>query len=194
MADRYPSFVALAAKERLDVDYRIRLRDRATSIVLVAPHGGMIELGSSEIAEAIAGEDYSLYCFEGLLPGRAHCDLHITSSCFDEPQALALVSTAATAVAVHGRADHAEPRTIWMGGRDEALRDAIASSLRAAGFPPLASGHALPGQEITNICNRGTTGAGVQLEIPRTSRNQLVGDQAEMRSFASAVREALATR
>jgi phage replication-related protein YjqB (UPF0714/DUF867 family) len=191
MADRYLNFAALEAEQSADVDYRVRVMSRATSIVLVAPHGGSIEPGSSQIAEAIAREDYSLYCFEGLQAHRAHGDLHIKSERFDEPRALELVGESATAVAVHGRADRDDPQTVWMGGRADALRDAIASSLRAAGFPASTSGHNLPGRATTNICNRGTTGAGVQLEIPRTLRNQLVGDEIWMGSFADAVRNAL---
>jgi phage replication-related protein YjqB (UPF0714/DUF867 family) len=190
MADRYQNFEALAANEKCGVDYHVCQRNRATPIIIIAPHGGCIEPGSSQIAKEIAGETYSLYCFEGLR-SRPHGDLHITSCGFDEPEALELVTAARTVVAVHGRADNGDSKTVWMGGRDTALRDAIASSLVARGFPA-SSDQRLSGREPKNICNRGTTGAGVQLEIPRTLRDRLVCDRAELHLFGRTVREALA--
>lgn len=194
MADRYESFATLAAGETLCVHYRICFANRWTSVVVLAPHGGSIEPGSSEVAEAIAREDYSFYCFEGLCPGRPHGDLHITSSRFDEPQALKLVTAAETVIAIHGRLDRSDPETVWMGGRDAALRNAMASSLKGSGFPAATDGHSLLGKDTENICNRGTTRAGVQLEIPGTLRNRLVNDKAELNLFTGAVREALANR
>jgi phage replication-related protein YjqB (UPF0714/DUF867 family) len=192
MDDMYGSFTTLAAAETQGVHYRIVLADRGTSVVVLAPHGGSIEPGSSQIAEAIALEDYSLYCFEGLCPGRPHGDLHITSSRFDEPTALKLVTAAKTVIAVHGRVDRSDPKTVWMGGRDDVLRDAIASSLNASGFPAIINGHPLLGRDGANICNRGTSRAGVQLEIPRTLRDLLRCDRAKLDLFAGAVRESLA--
>ncbi|MEW4468965.1 poly-gamma-glutamate hydrolase family protein [Parasphingorhabdus sp. JC815] len=50
-------------------------------------HGGWIEPGTSEIAESIAGTEYSFYDFEALRHG-AHEDYHRTSHKFDEPKAL----------------------------------------------------------------------------------------------------------
>jgi phage replication-related protein YjqB (UPF0714/DUF867 family) len=53
-------------------------------VAIIAPHGGKIEPGTSEIAAAIAGDDYSLYRFQGLRD-RPREELHITSAKFDEP-------------------------------------------------------------------------------------------------------------
>ncbi len=192
MADKYTDFAALELGERLGADYRIRLTDRASPVVVLAPHGGYIEPGSSQIAEAIAGDDLTIYCFEGLIPGRPHSDLHITSHRFDEPSAISLLAAAETVIAVHGRADDGDGKTVWMGGRDLHLRDAIASSLVASNFPAATSGHRLTGSEITNICNRGVRRSGVQLEIPRTLRDQLVRERAALRRFTDAVRAVLA--
>jgi phage replication-related protein YjqB (UPF0714/DUF867 family) len=53
-------------------------------VAVIAPHGGGIEPGTSELATAIAGDDFSLYLFEGL-KSAGNGELHITSTNFDEP-------------------------------------------------------------------------------------------------------------
>lgn len=191
MSDRYSSFAGLAAGEKAEIDYRIRCEDRRSPFVVLAPHGGWIEPGTSEIATEIAGSDLSLYLFEGLIPNRPHGDLHIRSHLFDEPIGMKLVQGAETAVAIHGRADNGAPHTIWLGGRDTALSRAIASALREAKFDVAVATGALAGHDRDNICNRGASGAGVQLELPRTLRDELKADQLGLRSFATAVRSAL---
>ena len=100
--------------------------ERASPIVVVAPHGGRIEAGTSQTATLVASEDFSLYCFEGLVSGRR---LHITSARFDEPKGLALVEASGNAVAIHGRADKGDHQTVWMGGLHHVLRDAIGGAL-----------------------------------------------------------------
>ena len=192
--DRYESFAALAAQETCGVHYRVCIVDRRSPVVVLAPHGGTIETGTSMVAAAIARDDHSLYCFEGLCSGRLHSELHITSNRFDEPQALKLVSAAKTAVAVHGRQDRTDPHTVWMGGRDLALRDAIAWSLARSGFLAATDGHPLTGRLASNICNRGASEAGVQLELPGTLRDDLARDAAALSRFSGAVRDVLANR
>lgn len=191
MADRYANYVELSKGEKFDLDYRIRLRDLSTPIVVLAPHGGWIEPGSSEVATAIASEDCSLYLFEGIRRGRPHRDLHITSTRFDEPQAMRLVSSAQTVVAVHGRRDGEDPRTVWLGGRNASLGNAIAQSIGTAGFEVSAAERGLAGREPLNICNRGISGGGVQLELPRTLRDELLLDLQKLQLFRDAVREAM---
>jgi phage replication-related protein YjqB (UPF0714/DUF867 family) len=190
LADLYPNFAALAESELAEIDYQIWFEDRGTPIVILAPHGGFIEPGTSKIAKCIAGDDLSFYAFEGLRD-RPHGDLHITSSRFDEPMGLQLISSAETAIAIHGRADAGDPKTISLGGRNNALGDAVASCLKEAGFPVAAAPSDLAGRDPANICNRGTSGAGVQLELPRTLRDALVRDEAKLRSFSDAVRMAI---
>jgi len=173
MADRYPDFATLAAAHEQDRDYRITVQDRGTCVAILAPHGGTIEPETASIARAVAGDDLSFYLFEALRAG-AHGDYHITSHRFDEPRALALVAGADTSIAIHGRKDDGTD-TVWLGGRDEILRDAVGDALRAAGFGA-ALNTALPGVHPSNICNRTRSGTGVQLELPRSLRRNLAED------------------
>ncbi|HBR42912.1 MULTISPECIES: poly-gamma-glutamate hydrolase family protein [Sulfitobacter] len=188
MADRYPDFATLAAAHEQDRDYRITVQDRGTCVAILAPHGGTIEPETASIARAVAGDDLSFYLFEALRAG-AHGDYHITSHRFDEPRALALVAGADTSIAIHGRKDDGTD-TVWLGGRDEILRDAVGDALRAAGFGA-ALNTALPGVHPSNICNRTRSGTGVQLELPRSLRRNLAEDSRMMARFSTALRAAI---
>ena len=186
--DRYRSFADLAAQEVEHVDYRICAVARREDVLIVAPHGGHIEPSTSAVARAIAADDLSLYLFEGLKPERAHADLHITSARLDEPQAIALATSAHRIVTVHGRSWRGDSRAVWLGGLDGDAREAIAVSLDRAGFAVRNPGDGLFALDPMNICNRGLTGKGVQLELPRRLRDSMVADAAHMTRFAEAIR------
>jgi len=185
MPDRYSCFEELAANERPGTDFRIRLVDRHTETVILAPHGGFIEPKTSEIAEAIAEPDISFYAFESL-KNAPHGHYHITSHRFDEPKAIELLGRSRTALAIHGRRNNG-PDSVWLGGLHTGLRDAIGKSLRSAGFKTEVN-QELPGQNEANVCNRGSSGKGVQLEISRNLRHQLAADAELLKYFCRAVR------
>jgi Poly-gamma-glutamate hydrolase len=77
------------------------VRRARPKFALVAPHGGGIEPGTSELADAIAGSDLSFYTFEGL-KSSGNTDLHITSTRFDEPMCLTLLASSSVVVTLHG--------------------------------------------------------------------------------------------
>jgi phage replication-related protein YjqB (UPF0714/DUF867 family) len=163
MADKYRTFSELAAGETRDVDFRVRFQDRRGTTLVIAPHGGGIEPGTSEITEAIAGDNFSFYVFEGIKPTDNHI-LHITSTRFDEPQGMALLKASPRAVSIHGE-DGDQP-AVFLGGRDTVLLKRIRDSLVADGF--IVETHVNPllqGTDEANICNRCQTGCGVQLEL-----------------------------
>lgn len=191
--DRYSSFSTLREHETEGVDYRIRVEARSSPAAIIAPHGGFIEPTTSEIALEIASDTFSAYCFEGLGAGRAHHELHITSDRFDEPKARALVSASSIVVAIHGRIDRDDPEASWVGGLDEVLRDVIVQALSEGGFRAVArvKGEPLAGTAAGNICNGGKRNVGVQLEIPRTLRDELAADSERLRRFAASVRQAI---
>lgn len=189
--DKYAAFADLAAREKQGIDYNISVLNRASAVAIVAPHGGRIEYGTSQLATAVAGDDFSLYLFEGLKPNRPHRELHIGSEYFDEDRCVQLVTKAQIAIGMHGRANGNDPETIWIGGLGKELRDAIALALGAVGFKAITSGHRLPGEHKNNICNRGIARAGVQLELPKTLRDSLVANAPRRALFSGAVRAAI---
>jgi len=192
--DRYSNYAELSAHEREGQDYRIIETARTSPVVVLAPHGGRIEPTTSEVAAIIAGDDHSLYCFEGLRAGRSHGDLHITSDRFDEPQARKLVARAMLAVTIHGRTNRSDPHTTWLGGLDDDLIGFTAADLATAGFACATHTTELAGKSPSNIRNASMSGKGLQLELPRNLRDRLRDDADQLRRFAGAIRSAIARR
>ena len=189
--DKYSSFTDLLAEEVEGIDYRIELQDRGTEDLIMAPHGGRIEPGTSEIARSIAFKHLSLYLFEGIRPGLKHHELHVTSHKYDEPQALEAVRRSKRVLAIHGRADKGDIHTIWIGGRDTSAHEVVLSRLQSVGFKCQIQGGSLAGKHPNNICNRGTSARGVQLEIPRSLRDDLLENDDQLRNLSSELRKSL---
>lgn len=186
--DRYGSFAELARHEREGRAWRVRLRPGASAFAILAPHGGRIERGTSWLADAIAGAEHTFYAFEGLRR-RANHRLHVTSNRFDEPRALAAAARAHTVLTVHGAAG--AEAAVYVGGRDEALRERLLAALAGAGFAAAPDpSPTRQGRGVTNICNRGRSGCGVQLELPVGMRRRLFEREAAgvWRPNAAAVR------
>ena len=185
----YTSFGTLADREVEGQDYRIRLDIRDPRVLIMAPHGGKIEPATTEVAEAIAGMDFSFYGFEGL-KADGNGVLHIESHLFDEPRALRAVEKADIIVTVHGQLDRKE-EFVMLGGLNEGLRSEIQLQLERAGFRTQPPTEGLMGTDPMNICNRGRLRRGVQLEISRKERDVLRTNQDRLRTFADAVRKGI---
>ncbi|MGD0501819.1 MAG: poly-gamma-glutamate hydrolase family protein [Steroidobacteraceae bacterium] len=181
---KYGSFAELARHEIAGKDYRVEVVERvAASVLVVAPHGGMIEAGTSEIAASIAGGDFHLFNFEGLKPYGQNRTLHITSHRFDHPHCLALASHSQVVLSVHGCLGES---CIHVGGLDEKLTDRLTAELSAAAFNVVSPSPRYPGRHPGNICNRGSSGKGAQLEITYDLRTS-----GRTEAIARAVRAAL---
>ena len=167
---------------------------------MVAPHGGAIEPGTSEVAKEVANNDLSLAIFEGLKP-KDNKRLHITSTNFDEPRCVELVQKSNTVVAFHG--ERSNELSVFLGGRDDELGAQLKAALERYGYAVKTHGNPdLHGLNEANICNRGRQGVGVQLELSSGLRQtffQSLTDKGrkkptdELVRFAAAVREGLHT-
>lgn len=185
----YMSFKELADREVEGQDYRIRVELRDARVLIMAPHGGKIEPATSEIAEAIAGMDYSFYSFEGL-KADGNSVLHIESHLFDEPRALQAVEKADIVITVHGQIEQKE-EFVMVGGLHDLLRSRVNEQLEAAGFKTRPPTEGLLGTDRMNICNRGKLKQGIQLEISRKVRDVLRANQDPLQTFANAVRKGI---
>jgi phage replication-related protein YjqB (UPF0714/DUF867 family) len=169
MADKYKNFAELAGYEKENVDFLVRSQECHGAAVVIAPHGGGIEPGTSELAGAIARADLSYYAFEGV-KSNGNGTLHITSSHFDEPKAVALVAASPRVVALHGE-QKCRDEVVFLGGLDKELGKRIQAELQAVGFAVgIHDDPNLQGVEKSNICNRGQSGRGVQLELSQPLR------------------------
>jgi phage replication-related protein YjqB (UPF0714/DUF867 family) len=179
--DKYSCFDSLKAGE-LSTAWRILSRSVDTAAarrIAFTIHGGGIEPGASEIADAIAndstGADFNFYAFEGM-KSSGNGDLHITSTNFDEPTALSMVGASTTTVSVHGC--DGNTAIVYLGGRDTTLRNKIKSELDAIAGSDFTTSTSSPdglgGSSAQNICNKNTPLAGTQLEISSGLRNKLM--------------------
>ncbi|GIF73345.1 poly-gamma-glutamate hydrolase family protein [Asanoa siamensis] len=232
-ADLYPSNTALYADPALveGVDYGRRHRrhgglddnlgtgDGYPRTAVLAPHGGGIEVGTSELCLAVAGyhpatlaaagPTHDYWMFEGLRASN-NADLHISSSHCDDLVARSLCGGALNALGLHGcTAAQAglpdEARAVLVGGRNATFKQFLLQDLNAAGITAIDAGIAhedLDGDDPANIANRTLLGAGAQLEITTPLRTAMfeVNTRAQRRhtttalfwSFVAAARASIA--
>ena len=182
--DRYSGFAELQRHETLNKDYTLSIRKAGSRVTIMAPHGGKIEPRTSDLARRIAGENYNLYCLEGIKEKNNAC-LHITSHRFDEPGSVKLAAKSEVVVAVHACTGTAG--LVHIGGLNKNLGSMIAGELQDGGIGVSRDHPRFQGTNPANICNRGATGMGVQLEVTRDLRD----DHQKVKAIARAVLAAL---
>ncbi|WP_170840006.1 poly-gamma-glutamate hydrolase family protein [Lihuaxuella thermophila] len=193
--DVYANYEELAAHHQLGEDYDITTQSRSNDVIILGIHGGRIETGTSEIVKAVAQDDHSYYLFEANIfvdsnqDGRN--DLHVTSTHFDEPTAIKMTAQKNKVVSIHGAAGSSE-KIVYMGGLNTHMKNIISDKLSQAGFRVEPAPPELAGTSPNNICNKGRTLKGVQLEITRGLRDVLRADteegRAQLAKFAGAIR------
>lgn len=189
MPDAYDSFQELESREREGEDWAREYIHRGSRVLVMAPHGGWIEPFTAELARAVAGNDLSVYTFQGLKES-GNEKLHLTSHRFDEPLAHQAVSSAHWILAIHG--ERSPDRSfVMVGGLWSFFRERLVRAFEEAGIPVEGPRKGLGGVNPKNICNRGLSGAGAQLEISGALRRALRKDPDELCRFVGLVREVL---
>jgi phage replication-related protein YjqB (UPF0714/DUF867 family) len=172
MTNKYDNYNQLSRSEEINKDYRIQWRKGKTSTAIIAVHGGGIEPGTTEIADAIAENEHSFYTFEGIKPIDNGL-LHITSANFDEPNGVDVVKESTNVLALHGCDGEAD--IVYLGGLDPMLKRKIKNALIQAGFKTSEHNNPeLQGIHVNNICNRGKERQGVQMEISADLRKKML--------------------
>ncbi len=161
--DTYRSFEALLQGEGPS-SFQITAVNRPSSLLILAPHAGSIELGTSELARLIAGNKHSLYLFEGSATHPLPSRLHVTSHHFDEPIALEITRESGMAVSIHAMKNRTGLPELCIGGRFSG-REAFLERLKAL-EPGFSAGtcERFRGTHPDNIVNLSRT-PGVQLEF-----------------------------
>ncbi len=172
MGEEYSNFKDLQDNEA--ENYTIEYLDRGSKITIIAPHGGCIEPNTRKIAKLIAGDNFNYYLFIGKKDTDCYDDLHITSSNFDEPKALELVGKSEIVIAIHGckniHSQRSDKKEIFIGGLNQELKAELEEALKRV-FLPISFLEKFAGKDKNNICNRGTTEAGIQFELTKAFRN-----------------------
>jgi phage replication-related protein YjqB (UPF0714/DUF867 family) len=184
--------------------------DDVPKTTILAPHGGGIEPGTSELCLAVAGYHpanlpqvppagvtYDYWMFEGLRES-GNAALHVRSTGCDDGVAVSLCAGSLNALALHGfrpePPDFAEDeRVVLVGGGNAALRGYLLQGLSDADFDARdAGGHGeLDGNATCNIVNRtlparpqpGTPplGMGAQLELSTPLREAMFTEHSRAR-------------
>lgn len=138
----------------------------------MAPHGGGIEPGTTEIAEAVAGDVHTFYTFSGLKV-RGNAKFHIPSKRFDEPLGIEIAKNSRSILTIHGCKGNEE--IVYIGGKGKRLKAKIRKALLDANFSVRETSR-FPGKNPLNICNRSRSCKGVQIEISAGLRRKLFRD------------------
>ncbi|MEC1943209.1 poly-gamma-glutamate hydrolase family protein [Bacillus velezensis] len=169
-ADKYRNFEELKANES-PFNFSVFSKEQDTDVLILAPHGGGIEGGTSELAKELS-EAYSTYLFEALkIPGAF--DLHLTSTNFDEPRALEMLQEHEFTLSLHGYASNVEH--VLVGGTDRNKAEAITRTLNNAGYSAelLDEGTRLSGSSPNNVANKNKSGKSIQLELSTGLRKSM---------------------
>lgn len=170
MADTYPSYAALSAAETEGVDYtRTSITPAGATWASIAIHGGAIEAGSGEMAREVAGSRMAYFEFAGI-KSSMNTNLHLTSTVYDEPIGIAVAAASRRCLSFHGYAGITGVAETAIGGLDSALVDRVTAALTARGFAVVTAPSEISGTDPANICNKTTSGTGVQLEMSRAQR------------------------
>lgn len=183
MRDVYQSFQELSQCERGGIDYEIKCVIRRREIVVLAIHGGTMEIGTEEVAEKIAEKlNATVYVFKTLKTENPF-ELHVTSANYDEEMARHLVKKSEVTISLHGA--YSDVCTTYIGGRDEKLEKAVRHAL--SGFPISETPVHLKGVSPRNIANGNQRHKGLQLEITTPQYEQLLQNNQLFNEYVNAV-------
>ncbi len=174
MKDLYKNFNELKHAEAWG-SFTITSKKRGSDFLIFSPHAGGIEQGTSEICKQIAGKTYSYYLFNGT---GSNCKrLHITSTNFDEPKLLKLLSKHTYAISIHGMTNAMERiigADIYLGGMNRNLIEITTKILRENNFNSTNNiekpESPLSGINPENVTNKCVSGQGMQIEISENVR------------------------
>lgn len=169
MADKYHSMKELYTFEPME-NYKLTIRRNRSKVLVMSPHGGAIEYFTSEIADAVAGQDFKFHDFAGIMPERNFANLHVTSKHYDCALAKSLSDDSLYTLAIHGCTGKENERVTYLGGQDTAGCEIVKRHLEQAGFVVKAAPPHLSGLGRDNVVNQNQRGMGIQLEISIAQR------------------------
>lgn len=193
--DHYRNYVELSAANVEGRDFLIIENDTPSDILIMAFHGGLIEPGTSELASAIAGNEFDYYGFIGFKNSEHHeeshtsADLHLTSARFDEPRLMKKTETASLCIGIHGFGG--EEADFCVGGANTEERKRLVKTLseKLPAFrscelccPPF---NGTSKKNPVNKCREG----GIQVEMSPNVRRLILSDETFRSSLSQVFRD-----
>jgi phage replication-related protein YjqB (UPF0714/DUF867 family) len=188
---------------RSGTDYDVTISNKNSRVTVLSFHGGNIESDTSGISNALSNlfvwsrYDFNAHATSACTSVGTYQDnkLHITSTNFNDPRAVSLVSAQPKAVAIHGYGDWRgyAKGVMCVGGKDTAARSAFISYVNNNAATWNANPNTYPlmpidataaaanstcgdlrGTDDDNLVNRTSSHAGLQLELSNQVRADLV--------------------
>jgi phage replication-related protein YjqB (UPF0714/DUF867 family) len=179
---RFGGITDLERSTKRGKDYEIQSWYRPEKPLVFAIHGGNIESGTGELAQAIAAQGWSLYHFKGITaPDYDHKIkqsgfMHLTSHKFNAPLALEMAQKSKDCLSLHGFSALKHKVDFCVGGANKNLRLKLTQTLRK-NFPKYKSCElCCPpylGRHPKNIVNR-CASLGVQVEMSPRVRGRIL--------------------
>ena len=173
--DYYTSMTQLERETKEGIDWKKETRDQGNQVLIVAPHGGNIEQGTSELTKLLAQQGgYDYFSFEATRPSN-NTQLHVTSTHYDDPTLHQMVEGRSATISIHGA--KGDDPIVFLGGAKSDLRDEIQSQLESRGFTVQVPPEYLGGLNENNFINKNENSTGVQLELTTSLRKALFNNQ-----------------
>nr|WP_204179836.1 poly-gamma-glutamate hydrolase family protein [Staphylococcus sp. GDY8P76P] len=173
--DYYKSMTELYNDTTEGIDWKKDTRNVGKSVLIVAPHGGNIEQGTSELTKLVANNgDFDYFSFEAIRPSN-NTQLHVTSTNYDDATLHEMIQDRTATISIHGA--QGEEQLVYLGGYQSPLRDAIQSQLELKGFVVKIPPEYLGGLSNANFINKVEESTGVQLELTTALRKAFFKDE-----------------
>lgn len=169
--DHFRSMTQLFAHTKEGVDWKKETKKRVSNVIIVAPHGGNVEKGTTELTKMVANDNHYDYYSFTILNRKNPEKFHVTSANYNDPTLLKMVKSKDFAVSIHGA--KGDKPVIYLGGLDRQLKEAIKQQLVKAHFNVKIAPTYLGGDLKQNFVNRDFKDKGVQLELSTAFRKSL---------------------
>lgn len=200
--DRFQSMDELLSNVSKD-DYSIEINEVENSqVLIVSPHGGRIEFGTSELSKSIAGNDFSRFDFSGKLIRENFKNLHVTSTKYNLKELTLLNDKSLITISLHGFKNPPGGKFTVIGGLDEVGKELILNELSKNGLEAELATDKFTAVNPENLVNKNKRKMGIQLEISTAQRIAFFKDTElklferktlsdEFYSYAESIRSAL---
>ena len=100
--DYYKSMTELYNDTTEGIDWKKDTRNVGKSVLIVAPHGGNLEQGTSELTKLVANNgDFDYFSFEAIRPSN-NTQLHVTSTNYDDATLHDMIQDRTATISIHG--------------------------------------------------------------------------------------------